>query len=264
MSQIPHTPASDDADTFQELAAAFALGALDPAEVAAFREHLEGCRRCRSLVAEYAAVAAALPETLDEMEASPSLRGRVLSAAWRERPIETPPSPAAHDVRRPTRGSIGQGRSRLWASAAAALFVAAIGLGSWNAQLQQRLDQQSFALMLQRQALDAVATGARQWPLVGTQEAPRAEGVIVQAEGERDAYLLVRALPTLPADRAYQAWVITEGKPAGAGILAVDAGGPYMVRLERPLAGVETVAVTSEPVGGSPSPTGPIVVAATL
>lgn len=50
----------------------------------------------------------------------------------------------------------------------------------------------------------------------------------------------------------------------GAGLLRPQAGAAPIVTLERGLAGAQTVALTIEPPGGSPGPTGPIVMAGSL
>lgn len=263
MMRSPHLPPDADGEAFEELAAAYALDALDSDDAASFRSHLTGCPRCQSLLADYRAVAAAFPLTLDEMEASPKLRSRILATAQRE--PETPiagqsaatTSVAEHRAAAPVRF-----KSRLWATAAAALFAVALGLGFWTARLQQQLGEQTATLRLHQDALDAIAAGGRQWTLAGT-DAPGASGALVQAPGDAQAYLLIR-LPGLPSDRAYQAWVIAGGTPASAGLLKPDPNGPYVLRLERPLTDAQIVAVTEEPSGGSPGPTGPIRAAFTL
>jgi anti-sigma-K factor RskA len=59
-------------------------------------------------------------------------------------------------------------------------------------------------------------------------------------------------------------WVIRNGQPASAAVLRPGAEGQQKVELEQPLSGAQTVAVSVEPAGGSPSPTGPIVLAGNL
>jgi hypothetical protein len=67
VSQIVDREQGPHGESHEELAAGFALGALDPADHQVFLEVLEGCRRCQALVDEYLAVAASLPEALEEM-----------------------------------------------------------------------------------------------------------------------------------------------------------------------------------------------------
>ena len=65
---------------------------------------------------------------------------------------------------------------------------------------------------------------------------------------------------SLQADRSFELWSIpTGGKPRSLGV--ISASGRSVVNPKKELAGAEALAVTLEPVGGSPTgqPTGPIV-----
>lgn len=66
-------------------------------------------------------------------------------------------------------------------------------------------------------------------------------------------------LPAPPPGRAYQLWVLTnQPAPISAGMLALDASGRVNVRFNTPLDLPRPVAmaVTLEPEGGMPAPTG--------
>ena len=67
-------------------------------------------------------------------------------------------------------------------------------------------------------------------------------------------------LPALPPGRVYQVWVLTAGAPISAGLVSPDASGAATAMLDTapdipPPAGV---AVSLEPEGGVPAPTGAI------
>ena len=64
-------------------------------------------------------------------------------------------------------------------------------------------------------------------------------------------------LPPLPKGKVYQLWVVTRSAPLSAGLLTPDGSGHVMAVADMP-PGVEpvAVAVTIEPEGGVPSPTG--------
>ena len=242
-----------DHEAFAELAAAFALDALDDVDAARFRTHLATCEQCWGLVAEYRAVTRLLPETLAERSASPGLRHRILEAAQAERAGSVRPTHAAARAR--------PRRMPVWLLPLAALLVLTALAGYRSFQLQAQLEDQRTTLRLQEQVLAAVAAGARTWPLTGTEQAPQASGVLVQAPGEPRPLLLVRSLPDLPPDRAYQVWVISGGTPFEAGLLSPGRDGVQVARLDRPAGNADTVALTIEPAGGSRAPTGPIVIA---
>jgi anti-sigma-K factor RskA len=65
-------------------------------------------------------------------------------------------------------------------------------------------------------------------------------------------------LPPLPAGRTYQLWVVTAEKPVSAGFLAPDASGNVSETFNTPpdIPQPVAIAVTIEPAGGVPAPTG--------
>src|ERR1700690_2062731 len=77
-------------------AAAYALGALEPAEAEAFARHMESCAVCRAEVGAFALVVDALPLAAPQHEAPGALRRRVL----REARAQPPPHAAATRPRR--------------------------------------------------------------------------------------------------------------------------------------------------------------------
>jgi hypothetical protein len=261
----------------EELGAGFALGALDAADAARLREVLVACPGCQVLAPEYASVAALLPDALDPVEASPSLRDRVLAAA-RDSSNEGRGTRAQRETPLAIRDTQRATRRWTWALPLAALLAVVLGMGAWNLRLQEQLaDQreqiarqqeqvarQAAAVETQNAALEALAAGGRQWPLAGTGRVPGATGVLVEDPAGRPPILVVANMPDPPPGRTYQAWVITAGTPSDAGVLEPTAGDRQVLRLTRPLDGGDTVALTVEPAGGSPSPTGPIVMAARL
>jgi anti-sigma-K factor RskA len=69
-------------------------------------------------------------------------------------------------------------------------------------------------------------------------------------------------LPALPSGKTYQLWLVpTHGNPISAGIFQTDAHGNGEVLLPQLPVGVaaKAFAVTVEPAGGVPQPTGPKV-----
>jgi anti-sigma-K factor RskA len=75
--------------------------------------------------------------------------------------------------------------------------------------------------------------------------------------------LVTAALPPVPEGKVYELWAIAAGKPVPAGLFGVDPSGRATVPVGL-LAGVDQVdvfAVTLEPAGGVPAPTGPMYLA---
>jgi anti-sigma-K factor RskA len=76
----------------------------------------------------------------------------------------------------------------------------------------------------------------------------------------RTGVLFTSGLPQIPRDRVYQLWAIAGNEPVPAGIFEVDSAGDAFLRLP-PLPGpkrFDKFAVTLEPAGGLPKPTGPM------
>ncbi len=263
MNSTPGSPGPEHGEELKELAAGFALGALDARDRERFLAHLPGCATCQELLRGYRQVTASLPWALDPREASPGLRERILTIA-----ADNPPSAAGPAATAPVQD--GQFRqapssplSRLaprWALSLAALFAVTLGLGYWNFRLQEQVRQQAAILRTQQQALSAVARSEERWTLAGTPEAPGAAATLVRPPDGSPPYLLTANLPSLPPDRTVQAWVIAGGPPTPAGLLDPAAQGTALGHLESQFSPGDIVAITIEPRGGSPSPTGPIVV----
>jgi len=74
--------------------------------------------------------------------------------------------------------------------------------------------------------------------------------------------LIVAGLPKLQANQTYQVWLIADGKPVSAGLLTVDENGQGVVIVTsgESINSFQSLGISVEPEGGSPQPTGDIVV----
>jgi hypothetical protein len=70
-----------DHGPFEELAAGYALDALEPADEQRYLDHARQCPACTRALADFREVAAALAETAPRAEPSPRLGDRILAAA---------------------------------------------------------------------------------------------------------------------------------------------------------------------------------------
>ena len=75
------------------------------------------------------------------------------------------------------------------------------------------------------------------------------------------ALFTAAGLAAPPSNRTYQLWAIAEGKPVSAGIFDTGAAGQGQLLVERapPPDRIGAWAVTVEPAGGVPQPTGVMV-----
>lgn len=232
-------------------------------------------------------VARGLLHAVPQTDPPPHLKARVMaivhaSTAERARtPTTARPSPAeAPGGARTSRGTSS------WLPLAAAALVA-IGLGLYAAQLRMRVDLLDARLaetaarlanaeadvrdartsLVRAQAETAVLTApdVTRVDLAGQVTAPSA---VARAYWSRTRGLVLSAsrLPDLPPDRTYQVWVLTDDAPVSAGLLRPDADGRGAAVFDTPRGVTEPrgVAVSVEPEGGVPAPTGAIVLAGML
>lgn len=269
------TVSTMDCREVEELAGAIALGAVPDAEAADVSAHLAACPDAHALVAELLDVVEVLPLSLEVVEPAPSLRERLLAAAAgadgvplafpgsaaplgggaRSLAQDSAPAPDRSHVPallRPAARGRAWWRSPAWL-AAAALFVVVVGLGASVGVLQHRLDQRDAQHQVDERVLAAVAAGDRVVPIAGS--GPRA--FLVQPHAGGTAYV-VGAMPAAPAGKAYEAWVIRDGRAAAAGLFKPGSGYSVMP-IENDLQGAQAVAFTVEPERGSAAPTLPLV-----
>jgi hypothetical protein len=224
-------------------AAGYALHALDPAEKAAFEAHLAWCDRCAAELRSLGAVTAALVHATEPADPSPPVRARILAA-----------------VRTPRRRRL----PIAWLAAAASLVIA-IAMAGYARQLRARaesLTRQLRQTEFARRGAEArvavlSAPDVAHIGLAGQPVAPQASG---DAFWSRSRGLVFTAanLPSLPAGRTYQVWVVTDRAPLSAGLITPDPNGRVDARFSTPLDMPPPVAValTDEPAGGVPAPTG--------
>jgi anti-sigma-K factor RskA len=251
-------------DARLELAAdVYALGALDGAELAEFEAHLAtGCAICAARLRETREALAVMPRALPPVPPPPALRARVLERIDAER--RATPAPVAL---RPERR---RGRALWWAgwaglAAAAALLVVV------NTQLSRTREEiralEGRVATLQGELADRERTlgflsdpNVRYVSLAGLKPTPAANAWLLWNPTTRQGLLLARGLPVPPAGHAYELWALAGAQPVPAGVFSVDAAGRALLRLPALPADhtVDAFAVTLEPAGGVPKPTGPM------
>jgi hypothetical protein len=238
-------------ETFEELIAVYAVGALDGEDLVRLRAHLAaGCARCE----------AALRDAHDDL-------ARAVA------PVPPPPDVRSVLLERAGAATAPVRRRAAWlpwavATAAAviagAAFTGAFVATRYEARLGQmarevsavreQLRREAAALELLRDPATRVVT------LRGAGPQPAAAGRVIwhdRAGGE----LFVANLTPAPRGKAYELWTIAGGRPRPAALFEVDASGKASARIEPTGSGVDVFAITLEPERGVPAPTGPIVLA---
>ena len=263
-------------DELRDLSGGYALGALDETDRRAFEAHLPTCPECTEEVRAFATVTSGLALAVPQVDPPIALRDRVLRAAIAsDRPAE------GSDAPRSWRGAL------VFLSAAAALVALALGLyaaslnqrirvleeelrlaTARNVDVQRQLVQYRVALDRETQVRAILAApDLRRIDLAGQKAAPGASGRAFWSPAQG----LVVAFDNLPLtnpDRVYQLWVIPPDKgaaPISAALLERQPDG-RAIALGAPgtAARVGVVAVTLEPAGGVPAPTGDMIVVGSL
>lgn len=258
-----------------ELLPAYALGALDGEELRELEAHLAaGCAECDRQLRLWQGDLEELAASVAPVTPSATTRQRVLKLAG-ARPGSAAPEPA-HP---PHSNTLAR-----WALlAAAACLLVAVWSGWRQARLGdeiERLDAERGRLEKQVAGMDQqlsaaraetrrmaealsiiTAPGGQAVQLAGLDPSPDASGHTFVDREHGKAVFYARNLPALQPDRTYQLWWIEDGKPVSAGTFDVDEAGTGSVRVERlaPSGEIQAWAVTVEPEGGVPQPTGAMV-----
>jgi anti-sigma-K factor RskA len=98
--------------------------------------------------------------------------------------------------------------------------------------------------------------------LAGTSDAAQASGLVKYNPRTGAVLFSTDQLPTLPAEKIYQMWLVpTNGAPISAGVFAPGSGTERRLFSAQvpPKTEPKAFAVTVEPAGGVPAPTGPKV-----
>lgn len=176
-------------------------------------------------------------------------------------------------------GVVSARRGEAWRSllaAAAVLLAAVAAAGWWTAQNEVwRLQGELASLQGEARSLRAArllderrrteadrvsailaSADVRRIPLAGVAPAAVARGQ-VYVSPTAGLVFLAEGLPALPPDRDYQLWTIVDGKPVSAGVFEAGADDRAQLIAAAPPGAPQAAAVTVEPTGGVPAPTGP-------
>jgi anti-sigma-K factor RskA len=224
--------------------ALYALDALEGDEAEEVEAHLALCASCRRELAAHEEALGALvedgppPELWDAVE-SQIRAGDV--APMNGTPVHPVPPTVAHLDRSAGRRVM---RRRLALLAAAAAVVAVVGVG-----VGTQLDNDGTG----SGTLAGVSTDG---PTIAVLADAHGAGVAKVVANDDGDVLVLEGLPALSAQREYQLWSVDGPRPESLGLLG--DGHDEAVPLSLP-ASTAKLAISEEPAGGSPAPTGPIV-----
>ena len=249
----------------------FIVGADDAPTRAALLAHVADCTVCRQALQEYQVAADAMGRAVPQIRPRDALRQQTLDSLLQRG--SAPP----HDGG-PQSPRVMSAWSQWLAAAAVLVAVASLAglvrtrteladmreaLAASEARAAQAEQSGSVAraeLVTHRQAIDVMTSDdLLQVVLKGVAPAERAGGKAFLSRSHNALIFSASALPALPPDRVYQLWAIAGGAPISAGLFTPDSLGRSQLAAELPdfPASLVALAVTVEPQGGVPSPTGP-------
>jgi anti-sigma-K factor RskA len=253
-------------DQIRELIEGYALGALDEQERAAVEAHLAtGCPDCAKALEEARWLVTQLVYLAPAAEPSDSLRARLLQE------LQAGTSPARVTEIRSSAPAKAAIPFWIWAGVAALLLVTAYS--TWNAkQMSDRvalLNAQVNDAMKERAQREQELTAAKHeaviltdpdskkfmiWP--SDKQMPKLEAAWHPDMG---IYVTGQKVPMPGKNRVLQLWLISKsGKPMPSRTFWPDSKGKVDLMIDDPpevMAQTKALAITEEPMGGSPQPT---------
>ncbi|MBA2277671.1 MAG: zf-HC2 domain-containing protein [Chloroflexia bacterium] len=249
----PHGP---ECSYLDDLAAGYALGAVEPPERARIGAHLDRCPRCQALIADLRRAVALLPFFTPPVSPSAEAKHRLMSRIERARPAITNPAgpslpPASHrpEVITPI---------HRFHPALSAVPLAAVLLGAlvWSFSLQHRLNltedqlddvQQAGVTSLLNAPMGQATTYTLEPMCAGCQSGGR-----LKASPDGEMAMLVAW--ALDPDTEHEVWILTADNTwLKLATLDVSSSGDAMqvVDLTRPLSACQALAVSSATLNGA-------------
>lgn len=250
---------------FEEYCAASALGSLSQKEEQEFTEMLKNADETqRLLYNEMKEIAAELALGANPETPSRSVRDELMAMAWAS--VERKQQATIFNI--PV--------SRFSIAASFVLLVTSLGLFFNNQRLSDDLESKETLISEQTTRIEVLETEverkealltileARDVDLIlmdGLDVNPEGYGKVVWDKNNGRALLQVANLPEIPTTRDYQLWFILDNQPISAGVFAVrdsDRDDFFTIENLSNQANEGAFAVSLEPSGGSPQPTGDI------
>ena len=231
----------------------YAAGALSGTEKEDFERHLAtGCEICERELRVFQETTAMLAYGLPDRKLPAGLKAKIYQRLEFEKPQTSQTD-----------------WNRVLRLAAAIAFIALLGSIIWwqDRELdsqQQRIHEFEFAFKQQKQEIAWLRDPSVQLAmLTGLQPAPGAKGKMVWNPTQAKGIFYANWLPPLPQGKSYQLWVIGAHGPVSAGVFDPNAHGSAVVTVSHIAfqGGALQFAVTIEPRGGLPQPSGQMVLA---
>lgn len=245
-------------ERYDELISIYSLGALDENELREIEEHLKGgCGVCEEMLKENEKVLSLIPHSIPSAAPFPRVKEKLFKKIRATKQIEEKTfAPTFWERLQP-----------LWLRLGGAVALALlIILFAFNLSLRDRLKEQEIVISSlkeqvtrQNEIMEFLQNpNVVTINLTGLKPGSRASGRVLWDRKNNNALFYGLNLPPIPSGKIYQLWVIANNTPISMGIFNVDERGNNIIQvanIPHPRK-VQKFAVTLEPAGGVPQPTG--------
>lgn len=266
-------------EKFEELCAGYVLHALDEDEGKEFERMLEeATEEERELYQEIWSTANQLAFTVEKNEPSAGLKAQLMRKIRSGSESETADSQdvvVASMDERETVDDNGSNWPAFAAAASFALLIVCLSLIFYSFNLSSEIDKKESVISQQKTQITELKNEIQQKEemlsileardvdmvlMSGMEASPNGYGKIIWDSEKQRALLQVSNLPAVPNDKDYQLWLIKNNKPVSAGVFSVKGKSDKFFKIEKMVKASEqsanAFAVTMEPKGGMPQPTG--------
>lgn len=265
-------------DEIKDSIAAYCLGALDSEEKKILEAHLEsGCPECEAILSEMQNVVTALPFSAPEQSPPSHVKEQILASIQEKQAsatsviAEMTPGIEERTVRLLERAKRSWMRVSLALSFAIVVIV--VSLGWYTNALQKKIKVLENQMLISDRLVRELQTelinkeriikivnspDIRIVDLKGLETAPSSKGKVFWDPVQHKAIFYAFNLPQPPSDKDYQLWILRGNQPIDAGVFSTDAEGAAVSTIDTiaDSANLSAFAVTLEPKGGVPRPTG--------
>jgi anti-sigma-K factor RskA len=243
---------------YEDQIALYSLGLLEGGELRELEGHLaEGCGICTALLVDSDTVFTNLPLCLENAPLPEDLEKKILGRLEAREPVREKSSFSG----------FWKSLSPMWlnlGTAAALAVIAFLVVTNISLRNELKLREKSMTelearLVKEKEMMEFVMNpGVSEVKLASKMPDLKASGKLYWNEEKDKGLFLVSSIPQPVEGKTYQLWVIEDGKPASMGVFDVDPEGNSVMELKsmpEPGASMQ-FAVTLEPAGGVPQPTG--------
>lgn len=256
-------------DKYSQYIQAYVLGALSNEEMKRFEDHLRtDCPGCAQEVTEMLTVTSLLSASIEPQHPSLHVREKILATIVRERSYVAVQKAVKPSLLDRVAAAFRQRGFGLALGTTVAVLLLVIAFSVFVLSLLSTIDEQKVQIttlrdeLTRKEELLSVLQARRVDMVVmnGLEISPQGYGKIIWDPERKVAILQISNLPVVPKDKDYQLWVIRDKKPVSAGVFAVtsEKDGFFKITplIETDLKRINAFAVTLEPKGGMPQPTG--------